>query len=195
MAVHYRRNCKVCIQGRKDPKLRHRIYTVKYKRETTDDTYRGIARDYGGLFSDVALTNHAKKHVYTPQTTEGLYVKERRVAKLQAEVAKELELKIDHSNATAPKEDFERVWDSVISEGLDRFKKSDVAVTVNQLLAATKLKADYHTKRRGQDAEIIKTMMRSASGAKEQDGLGSDSSAGAGRPDSVHRAVVGDAAA
>lgn len=158
MATKYRRNCKLCLACRNNPKLRNRLYQIKYHRETSDDSYRLVAEDSGGQYSYAAVSNHANKHI-----TEGrkpityLVAAEKKIERTKQAIAKELEVSFDHETAV-PKQDFEQVWDAVIVDGLTRFKSQKVAVTVNQLLAATKLKSDYNMKKRGQDVEIIKTM-------------------------------------
>jgi len=165
--IRYKVNCKVCQECRKDPKFRLRVYNAAFKRQDGDETMQDIANAYIGKMTRAALYNHVKKHqTYTAPTREAQVVT--RIERNKAQIAKEMELAVDHDDIL-PTKDYEKVWELVISEGMKELKTDGMKLSVNSLLSATKLKSEYDMKKRGQDADIIKMMMRAASGAPEED--------------------------
>lgn len=163
--MYYKVNCSVCQASRGNPKLRARIYAAWYKQDEGDERLAHIAQERG--FTLASIYNHAKKHmtadpVSTPKRVEG------HIERLKAKIAKETELALEHGTIV-PKEDFEEAIDGVIAEGLAELKRSDKSVTVNQLLAAAKIKADYSAKKRGQDTEVIKTFLMASTGLKQNE--------------------------
>jgi gamma-glutamyl:cysteine ligase YbdK (ATP-grasp superfamily) len=82
---------------------------------------------------------------------------------LKAEAMKALEVSFDHG-IVIPKDDYEQAVDDVIAEGMAQMKVGAKDITINQILAAAKLKGEWKLKKRGQDTEIIKMMYRGASG-------------------------------
>lgn len=160
----FRPNCRPCQLSKGNPKLRKRIYDSYYNREDSGETVSQIAESAG--LTHASLYNHLKKHVNErASTAEALVVT--KVEKARAAIRKEFELAVDH-DTVVPREDYENAWDYVISEGMRQLKESGKQVSINQLLAATKLKSDLGLKKRGQDAEIVKTFMRAAAGTKKE---------------------------
>lgn len=164
MAVKYRANCSVCKASKDNPKFRARVYHAAFKRSDDDESLGMIAREIG--FTERAMYNHAKKHMWeNPHTNE--IVRKKKSETIRASVQKELEVSFDHENVV-PKQDFEKVWDQVIQDGINQLEKKDTDLSINQILAATKLKSEFVAKKRGQDTEIIKAMYRSLHGATPQ---------------------------
>jgi hypothetical protein len=176
--IKYRKNCKTCQWSKKNPEYRKRIYDATYNREYTGDSYNAIARDFPERGSVASLSNHAKKHISeSAKIAPAIIIN--KVETTRAKLQQEMERAVDHETVL-PSQDFEYSWDTVISQGMKELQDGRTKVSVSQLLAATKLKSDYFMKKRGQDKEIIKTMMRAGSGIKQQntgtDGLPSQSS-------------------
>jgi len=145
---------------RKNPKLRGRIYTAYFKKDEADESVTGIAEEIG--INTRGMYNHCKKHIAMhadrmPAVVEG------HIERLKAQIAKETEVAIDHDSAV-PKEDYERAIDGVLAEGMAQMKQGGKTITISQLLTAAKIKADYMSKKRGQNVEIIKTMYKMSSG-------------------------------
>lgn len=112
----------------------------------------------------MSVSRHMNRHTVerrdrTPAVVEG------HIERMKATIAKETELALDH-DALVPKEDYERVIDGVLAEGMDQMKKHGKTITISQLLTAAKIKADYQAKKRGQDIEVIKSMYKFSSGYK-----------------------------
>lgn len=166
MAIRYRSNCKACRMVKYNPKLRARMYKAAYRREDGDETIGDIADDVGLVSS--ATYNHVKKHMHETKPT-GSVVAARRIEEVKQAVAKQLEVSLDHDQVI-PKQDFEMALDAVIATGLSELNKGTTRVTVNQLIAASKVKGDFSSKRRGQDVEIVKTMYRSMNGVARESG-------------------------
>lgn len=160
--MRYKVNCKTCQITRGDAKLRTRIYNAYYRRDEMDEPLTHIAKEIG--ISHIAVFNHAKKHMSIRKIATPVRV-ERSIEKMKAQIAKETELAFDH-DAAVPKEDYERVIDGVLAEGMDQMKKTGKTITISQLLTAAKIKGDFQAKKRGQDVEIIKTMYKFSSGDK-----------------------------
>lgn len=202
----YRVNCSICKLTRHDQKLRYRLYQSYYERDTGDETPTGIARELGLVPRSVM--NHLKKHTkLNPVKAPALVATH--IAKVQTQIQKEAELAFDHQEVI-PKEDYERVIDSVLSEGLDQMHKQGKQISISQLITAAKIKADYSLKKRGQDTELLKTMYAIASGEKdkqkEQDArtsdgqdrgpepdTGGDDSQGKNGPGVLYKPLTGDA--
>ena len=201
----YKVNCSICKLSRRDPMFRKRLYQSYYERDTGDETPTGIARQMG--LSPGSVLNHMKKHTRLNPVVSPKLV-ETHITKVQTDIQKEAELAFDHGEVIH-KEDYEKVIDSVLSEGLSQMKTQKKQISISQLIAAAKIKADYSLKKRGQDTELLKTMYAIASsGKKDEDarapdgqdrGLkpdsGGDDSQGENRPDLLHQPLAWDAAA
>lgn len=156
--IRYKRNCTVCQMCRDNPKLRARIYKTFYQEEK-DTSLKELSLELGK--SVKVMWNHCEKHLsVNPARGPGLI--KAGVERIKATVAKETELSFDHSTVV-PKQDYEQVIDTVLAEGLKQLVHKGKSISVSQLLAAAKIKADYTGKRRGQDTELIKTMYRMVS--------------------------------
>lgn len=199
MVSKYKTNCKICRLCRTDPILRKRLYQSYYEKDIGDESPSTVARDMG--LAPSSVLNHLKKHTkLNPVKAPALVATH--IAKVQAQINKEAELAIDHDEVIS-KQDYERVVDSVLAEGLDQMKKQGKQISISQLLAAAKIKADYSMKRRGQDAELIKTMYRLATGNKEPNGTegniteadGGVDIGGQERPSDIHKQTPGYALA
>ena len=196
MVAKYKVNCTICKKSRADPVFRRRLYAAFYERDTGDETPTGIAKELG--LNPASVMNHLKRHTkINPVKAPALVATH--IAKVQAQINKEAELAIDHEEVIA-KEDYEKVIDSVLAEGLDQMKKQGKQISISQLLTAAKIKADYSMKRRGQDAELIKTMYRLATGTKEPNGTeerhlaetdGGMDTPGPERPGDIHKSSSG----
>jgi hypothetical protein len=154
--------CKSCVACRNNPRLRLRYYNAWFNREPGAETLEMIGQELS--ISNNAIYRHAHNHmrrkvskVQAPdQVTEVQ-------SQLKAQAMKELEISFDH-DLIVPKEDYENVIDAVLVDGLAQLKTQGKQITVNQLIAAAKIKGDWKAKKRGQDTEIIKMMYRGASG-------------------------------
>lgn len=163
MAIRYKRNCVVCQLSRKDPKFRHRVYMATFKPDESEERIYKLGLEY--KFANKSMYNHCKKHISkTPDKTPILV--EKGIARVKGEIAKELELSLDHDEII-PKDNYEKVIDSVLEEGLSQMRKTGKNITVSQMIAAAKVKADYMTRKRGQDVELIKTMYQSMNKGKD----------------------------
>lgn len=163
MAIKYKSNCVVCQLSKKDPKFRHRVYLATFKPDEADERLYELAREY--KFALKSIYNHSKKHISaTISNTE--VVVERRVQKVRQEIAKELEVSFEHDDVV-PKENYERVIDTVLEDGLSQMKSAGKNITISQLIAAAKVKSDYMSKKRGQDVEVLKTMYQSLNQGKD----------------------------
>lgn len=159
--IKYKPNCKTCTLCRSDPKLRARIYNATFKREDGDETLKDIAVSIG--VSQGPVYNHSKKHLrYMKPTREAVITKS--VEKARAELSKQYELSVDQADVIV-KEQYEDSLEYVLAEGMKQLRESGKTITVNQILAASKLLMDNKLKKRGQDTEIIKTFMRAQSAA------------------------------
>lgn len=160
--------CKSCQAVHNNPKLRERYYRAWFEREAGDgsETLEMIGQELG--ISNNAIYRHAHNHmrmrVKKIQATEQ---KDQEVATLKAQAMKELEVSFDHG-VVIPKEEYEMAVDAVISDGIAQMKVGSKDITINQLLAAAKLKGEWKLKKRGQDTELIKMMFRSASGYTQE---------------------------
>lgn len=166
MGYKYKPNCSVCQVTKVDRSLEVRIYNAAYKRDDDDETLNDVRKEYH--LTSPSMYNHVKKHV--PEAKKSLVVQnEKKIALAKAKIAKELELSFEH-DAVVPKEEYEVAMDEVISKGLLDMKGTGKHVSVNQLIAMVKVKADYQSKRRGQDVEVLKTVyqtMKEKSGKEE----------------------------
>jgi hypothetical protein len=117
--------------------------------------------------SNNAIYRHAHNHMKRKVDKLEVVTKVREEsASIQAQAMKALEVSFDHG-IIIPKDDYEQAVDDVIADGLAQMKVGNKEITVNQLLAAAKLKGEWKLKKRGQDTEIIKMMYRGASGFKQ----------------------------
>lgn len=164
MPVKYKVNCTICQECRGNKKLRARIDAAFFRRDDGDENISDIALAIGKTRS--AMYNHCKKHLRAPRPLTPVRV-EGHIERLKAKIAKETELALEHDKVV-PRQDFEIAIDSVIAEGLDQMKKNEKNISVSQLLAASKIKADYSAKKRGQNTELIKTMYRYAGGQDKE---------------------------
>ena len=154
-------NCKSCA-ATKDPVVAERFYKAWFEREPDGETLKDIGRELD--ISQQAIYRHANLHMQKRVNKQAeMVIKDEAARKLKLEAMKELELSFDHDRAV-PKQDYERVIDQILLDGLAQIKTESTKFTVNQLIAAAKIKGDWQAKKRGQDAEIIKMMYRSASG-------------------------------
>lgn len=147
-----------------NPKLRAMLYKAAFRREEGDQTIADIANEYGLIVS--ATYNHVKKHMNEAKPMAPIMAA-KRIEEVKMAVQKKLEVSFDHEDVV-PKQDFELALDTIIQSGLSRLNASTSEVTINQLLAASKIKADYFGKRRGQDVEVIKTMYRTMNGTPSE---------------------------
>lgn len=164
MAIKYKSNCKVCWASKKDAKLRERIYYCTFKREEGDESLYQIADSVG--IPRAGMYNHVKKHI-KENLPSGEVVTAKRLELVKQTVAKQLEVSLDH-DSIIPKQDFEMALDEVIASGLSELRLGTKKATINQLLAAAKVKGDFSSKKRGQDVEIIKTMYRMMNGNPQE---------------------------
>jgi hypothetical protein len=164
--------CKSCAAIKEDEalgangayggKLGERFYTAWFERKPGEETLEHIGKEIG--ISIVAVYNHAHNHMtQRVNKSKEMQAKDAEINKLKVKAMKELEISFDHETAV-PKQDFEMVIDQVLIDGLAQLKVEGKQITVNQLIAAAKIKGDWQSKKRGQDTEIIKMMYRSASG-------------------------------
>lgn len=194
MPMRYKVNCSVCKASRGNPKLRARIYAAYYRQDEGDERVGHIAKELG--FTLASIYNHCKKHVSpNPITTPTIVTGH--IERLKAKIAKDTELALDH-DLINPKQDFEMAVDAVIAEGIAQLKEKGKIITVNQLLAASKIKSDYESKKRGQNTELIKTMYRYASGRnKGTNGITPrpprSPQPGPDGPDNLHQQTLRDA--
>lgn len=165
MITKYKKGCVTCKQAKSNPKLRDRMYNAYYRGDPLDESIVDISREIN--VSQGAMYNHMKKHVHERPNKTPVMV-ENHIERLKATIAKETELAIDH-DAAVPREDYERAIDGVLAEGMDQMKKEGKTITISQLLTAAKIKADYMSKKRGQNVEIIKTMYKMSSGNTKAD--------------------------
>jgi hypothetical protein len=166
MAIKYKRNCVTCQKCKGNGKLRSRIYNAYFKRgEWADESIPQICKEIG--VGEASMYNHLKKHVTELKRNQPVIV-ERHIEQMKATIAKETELALDH-DAAVPQEDYERAVSGVIAEGMAQMKTAGKTITISQLLTAAKIKADYMSKKRGQNVEIIKTMYKMSSGNTKAD--------------------------
>lgn len=142
------------------------MYHAFYERETGDETIQQIAADVN--VSHMGLRNHMLKHTKMRSVAVEEIKTAKTIEKVKAKVQKDLELSFDHDDVV-PETDYEQALRVIIANGLDELKKGNLKVTTTQLLAAAKIKADYMSKKRGQDTELIKTMYRAAGGSKKKE--------------------------
>lgn len=158
------KKCKSCQACKNNPKLRDRYYKAWFDRTPGEETLEHIGKELG--ISNQAIYRHAHNHmrrrVSKMTATEQVQSK---AQDLKAEAMKALEVSFDHG-VVIPKEDYEQAVDDVIADGMAQMKVQNKDITINQILAAAKLKGEWKLKKRGQDTEIIKMMYRGASGFK-----------------------------
>ncbi len=160
MPIRYKPGCRTCALSRGNPKLRARIASAFFEREQYGESVKTIAAEIE--VSQGAMYNHCKKHI-TFGAAKAPTLVNNNVEKMKAKLAKEMELAVDHDKIL-PQKDYEQALTTIIAEGMNELKKGGKTITVSQLIAASKIKGEFETKKRGQDAELLKMMMRSASG-------------------------------
>lgn len=156
--------CKSCNAIRNNKALKDRYYHAWFEREAGDgsETLEMIAKDIG--ISSRAIYQHARNHMKRNVAIKDVAMRKKIMSsRMRAEAMKDLEISFDHDLLVA-KEDYEVAVDQVIADGMAQMKVSGKDITVNQILAAAKLKGEWKFKKRGQDTEIIKMMYRGASG-------------------------------
>jgi hypothetical protein len=154
--------CKSCLACKGNTELSERFYKAWFERESGGETLAHIGEEID--ISREAIYRHAKNHmVQRANKVYEMEIKDKKASELKLQAMKELEISFDHETAV-PKQDFETVIDQVLIDGLAQMKVEGKQITVNQLIAAAKIKGDWQSKKRGQDTEIIKMMYRSASG-------------------------------
>lgn len=157
--------CKTCRASKGNPALRRRIYHAWFEREPGEETLTEIGQEIGA--SHQAIYRHAHNHLRKRLPKASLQDRREQQAQIvKAEAMKELELSLDHEELI-PKADYERAIDDVLAEGIAQLKGQEKNITINQLIAAAKIKGDWAVKKRGQNTELIKMMYRSASGGSK----------------------------
>lgn len=159
-------NCKTCqkTKGKENRHLRARLQRAYLARDTVgDEAFLSICTVDLHLAPDRVI-HHMVNHVHLTD----MLMRRRKadltaIERVRGELSKELELSFDHDQVI-PETDFERGLSITIARGIDRMEKGEITVSTTQLLQAAKIKGDLVSKKRGQDAEIIKTMYRMASG-------------------------------
>lgn len=154
--------CKSCLMTRKNPLLRKRYYHAWFERQPGEETLEMIALEIG--ITRRAIYRHAHNHMKRRATPADMNKERAQVVKVKA--MKDLEVALDHEELL-PKYDYERAVDDVLAEGISQLKTKEKDITINQLLAAAKIKGDWAVKKRGQNTELIKMMYRSASGGSK----------------------------
>lgn len=183
----YKRNCKPCQLVRGNPKLKERVYHAFYSRDPGDETITQIAIELE--VSRTSLRNHCIRHTKIKSVALEEVQTTKVIEKIKAKIQKDTELSFDHEDIV-PKQDFELVIDGVLADGYDQLKKQNKNISISQLLTAAKIKADYTSKKRGQDTELIKTMYRMASGADKTDStrtVAEVDSGGSDGPSDIHK--------
>jgi hypothetical protein len=112
------------------------------------------------------------------------------IIQIKGKAMKDLEVSFDH-DIVVPKEDYESVIDEVLADGLAQMRVKGKDVSINQLIAAAKIKGDWRAKKRGQDTELIKMMYRSMNGFTEKPST--VGTGGSERPSDLLREVAGNA--
>lgn len=182
------KKCKTCLYGRNNPKFRDRVYKAWFERQPGEETLEQIGKEFG--ISNQAIYRHAHNHMKKrmPKLTDAeRYRQNAQIVK--AEAMRDLEVSFDHSQVV-PVEAYEQAVDDVITEGIAQLRVKKKDVTINQLLAAAKIKGDWALKKRGQNTELIKTMFRSANGLTKEPG--NVAGAGSDWPGNICRETSGD---
>lgn len=163
----YRKNCITCRAAKKDAKLRDRIYRATYHKEVGDESLRDIALEVP--VSAVAMYNHARKHLADREPrpeTKQLKI-EKKTAEIKAAVHKKHELSIDHEEISSDLESVEALKE-YIRQGYSMVKEGKINITPQSFLQAIRIDIDYESKKQDRQVDIIKTMMRFASGESKE---------------------------
>lgn len=210
--IRYKINCRGCQESKKNPNFRKRVYTAAFKREDGDETLKQIAEEFGHSYP--SLYNHVKKHLtesrYNADEAKAVRTA-KKVATIQAKVNKDMEVGFERGEMTVTDE-YELSLNGYLSQGKAILDSGNMKITEKGFLTAIKIKSDIQAKKRGQDIEIMKAVYSFSSGnqaaikekaekAKEQidgrdistSGDAEGANSGQGRPDSVYRALAGDA--
>lgn len=160
--LSYKKNCKICVLVKKDPKLLKRIYDSSYYIPHSKDTLAQIHRDCKQIdpncFSYLSLTNHVKKHQHLNAAD---YQKKMMIEKVKGIEGKIIESRFEAINTQ----------DAVINIGMEKLEKGEMKITADHLLRAAKDKQDALAKQKDQQLALAEMVAFFASG---EDNLGSD---------------------
>lgn len=201
-------NCTVCQAIGLDPLLKDRIYGSKYY-AGGKESLSSIVKAYSPTFSLDALSNHCKKH----QLGDTHVTKSVKLANLRASMNTESKV-VDQLASSGritdiPKDNYEQLWDTIITLGAERILKGEIKVNGAMVLKAARDKSDYQSHRKDNQLEVAKMMYNFASGEqtdleeikemREANAttvvLTESRDGGTDQPDGVHRTVAGDEAA
>lgn len=153
--LKFEHTCKVCQEGKKNPKLIKDIYNSKAFLKTSELSLKRICEEYnqihGRTFSYESIVNHAKKHQFMSEED----FTQRHLKK----IAKTAEKSI-----LARKIESMQVWDKVIDEGMDRLSNGTIQLKTGDLLRAAKDKSDFELKTKDQQLAMMEMVMHFASG-------------------------------
>lgn len=159
----YRKNCITCMRTKHDVKLRARIVHATYRRDVGDETLQDISKEMGISFQ--ALYNHSRKHLKEREASldhQAVRIT-KKVADIKAAAQKRAELSVDHENISAEPESVIALKE-YIAQGHDLVKQGKLNITAQSFLQAVGKDIDYEAKKKDREVDIIKTMMRFASG-------------------------------
>lgn len=152
-----KKNCTVCIQIQKDPKLEKEIFNTTFYVRNNNRTLKDVHDRHRDYFSYDALRNHVKKHQF---------LSERQATERSLQNTKNKFVAVSREKTVEAKE----VWDEVIQQGLDDIRTGKVVVKPEALLKAAKDKSDYDLKVKDQQMAMAEMMWHFASGENKESG-------------------------
>lgn len=157
----YRKNCRVCVLVKDNPKLLKRIYDSSFFIPHSKDSLSQIHRDCqasGQIFSYISLLNHVKKHQH-------LNAEDYNIKMMKAK-SKQIENKLITDRFEA-----QHVQDAVMNIAMQKLEDGELKITADHLLRAAKDKQDGQAKVRDQQLQLAEMVAFYTSG---EDNYGSE---------------------
>lgn len=150
------KKCKVCKTILSQPKkwegrLAKQIYGSRFYTPASEYSLKKIAADYKGHFTYEGLLNHCKKH----QSISEQDYNDRQLRQTAAQAEKALLKKAIKST---------EVWDTVITEAMEKLQNGQLPISTNHLLQAARDKSNYEFKATDQQMQMMDMVFHFASG-------------------------------
>lgn len=166
--ITYRKNCKACQVSKNNSRLRDRIYASKTFNPDGIEFITEIADDVG--VSRWSMSNHCKKHVTISvakkrKIAEAIKLHQAKThlaAKVMGEeearkiIEQEAEIMGKPFRAEVP--GYVDLWDAFIALGENRLKNGTIQITAAHILKAAADKADWESKQKDRQLDIVKSI-------------------------------------
>jgi hypothetical protein len=146
--------CNVCKHAQDNPKLLKAIYDSRAFIPSSSVSLKNVYDQYaafGAHFSYEALLRHSKKHQFmNEQDFNSRHLRE---------IAKTAEKQILRRQI-----DSKTVWDTVITQGMEKLESGELVMRTQDLLKAAKDKSDFELKVKDQELAMVEMVAHFASG-------------------------------